>query len=184
MEGPRPREIDWAAVRERLAPRAQDPRRAERVLAERARALAAPPPRELAREALATLAVDAGGERYALPLTAVLRVELTGAVARIPGAPPGVAGVANLQGTALPLLDLPALLALPGATAERRRWSVVLGRRGPELAIAADALELVDVPRERLAPAGPRLGVTCDGRVVLDAEAILRPAAAAAPGGR
>jgi chemotaxis signal transduction protein len=105
----------------------------------------------------------------------VLRVERTGAVARIPGGPRGVAGVANLHGLPLPLVDLPALLAVPGAAAEARRWSVVLGRRGPELAVAADALELVDVPREALAPSGPRLGVTADGRVVLAAEALLEP---------
>jgi chemotaxis signal transduction protein len=152
----------------------QDPReRAARVLSARARALAARPagPRE---EVVPTLAFDAGGERYALPLAAALRVERVEAVARVPGAPVGHVGLVSLSGKPCPLVDVPALLGVPGAVAAARRWAVVLGARAAELALAADAVEIEDVPRSRLrAAGGPRLGVTADARVVLDPAALL-----------
>jgi chemotaxis signal transduction protein len=184
VERPR-REIDWAAVRERLAAaaRPRDARRAETVLAERARALATTVAAGAAAEGVAALAFDAGGERYALPLSAVLRVERSGAVARIPGAPLGVAGLVNLHGTPLALLDAPALFGVPGAApAAGRRWSVVLGRRAPEVAVAADTVEVLSIPRERLGePVAQRLGVLDDARVVLDPLALLDPAAPGPP---
>jgi chemotaxis signal transduction protein len=152
------------------------------VLAERARALAG---REQpgATDVLPTLAFDAGAERYAVPVEAVLRVERIGAVARVPGAPRGTVGLVNLHGRSCVLVDVPSLLGVPGADPSGRQWALVLGgpvagatARGCTVALAADAVRLEPVPRERLArPEGPRLGVTADARVVLDPSALLDP---------
>jgi hypothetical protein len=149
--------------------------RAERVLAARARALAAPERAE-AERMLPVAGFEAGPERYGVTLDAVLRIERIGAIARVPGAGPGVVGVLSVDGRPCPLLEVPALLGTgepsPGAG---RRWAIVLGRRTPELALAADGVDLVQVPGGLHGGAPPRLGTTSDARVVLDGAALLSP---------
>jgi chemotaxis signal transduction protein len=152
-----------------------DEQRAARVLAQRARALAAAvaSPEE---ETLDVVAFETGPERYAIALDLVLRVERVeraGAVARVPGAGPDVIGVLSIDGRPCPLVDAPALLGATAA-ATPRRWAIVLGRRTPEVAIAADAVDLLRIPRADLAGAdSPRLGTTRDARVVLDGAALV-----------
>jgi hypothetical protein len=150
---------------------------AARILAARAERLAAPPPAP-GEAALAALAFDAGAERYAVPLAAVLRVERAVGFARLPGAPPGHLGLVNLDGRPCPLVDVPALLGVPGAAPAPRKWAVVLGGRAPDVALAADAVGIEQVPLDLLGgAAGPRLGVTADARVILDPAALLGDAA-------
>lgn len=145
--------------------------RARRVLAQRARALARRPP-EPEGEPLDLVAFEAGPERYAVPVDAVLRVERVAALARVPGAGPDVIGVLSVDGRPCPLVDAPALLGGSTAVAPRR-WAIVLGERSPEVALAADAVDLLRVSRGELRPgAPPRLGVTADARVVLDGAAL------------
>lgn len=47
-----------------------------------------------------------GGARHAVPLGLVERVTLAAALTDLPGAPPGVLGVLDLQGQVLPVFDL------------------------------------------------------------------------------
>jgi chemotaxis-related protein WspB len=54
-----------------------------------------------------------GKERYALPLTSVLRVLPVAALKALPGAPPYVRGLLDLHGEALPVIDLSALAGMP-----------------------------------------------------------------------
>jgi purine-binding chemotaxis protein CheW len=56
--------------------------------------------------------VLAGGEHYALPVTAVLEIADTGQVTPVPGAPAGVLGVRNLRGQVIPVIDLATMLGL------------------------------------------------------------------------
>lgn len=144
---------------------------AARVLAARARALAAPPPAP-GEETAPIVAFDVEAERYGVTLEAVLRVERVGEVARVPGAAPEVLGLVAIDGRPCPLVDVPALLHA-GAPGGPRRWAVVLGRRAPELALAADAVDLGEAPRALLAGPGPRLGTTADARVLLASPALL-----------
>lgn len=144
-----------------------------RVLADRARRLAvrARAPREA--EDVPGLAFDVGPERYAVPLDAVLRVERLRAVARLPG---GVARLVAVDGRPCALVEVRDLLGAPASpAAEPRRWVIVLGRTTPELAVAADAVDLAALPRPALAGGGPapRLGSTEDARLVLDGAALL-----------
>jgi chemotaxis signal transduction protein len=143
--------------------------RVERVLAERTRALAVP--LEAATEqALRVVAFEVGAERYAITMDAVLRVERVGAIVRIPGAAADVIGV---DGRPCPLLDVPALLGA-AAAGPARRWAIVLGRRVPEVALAADTVDLDQVVGARLdARRPPRLGTTADARVIMDGAALL-----------
>lgn len=144
---------------------------AERVLAARARALAAPPPAP-GEEMAPVVTFDAGPERYGLTMDAVLRVERVGEVARVPGAAPEVLGLVAVDGRPCPLVDVPSLLRA-GGPGGPRRWAVVLGRRTPELALAADTVDLGAVPRALLGGAGPRLGLTADARQLLASTALL-----------
>ena len=53
-----------------------------------------------------------GGNRYALPLSAVRRVTEMGFVARVPRSPPALLGVMNQQGRVACLVDLGAMVGL------------------------------------------------------------------------
>jgi len=54
-----------------------------------------------------------GPERYALPLAAVLRVLPAARLAPLPGAPAYVAGLLDLHGAPLPVIDLSRLAGCP-----------------------------------------------------------------------
>jgi hypothetical protein len=158
----------------RAGQRETDEQRAERVLLERARALAAPAGADEEERTVPVVGFDAGPERYGVTLEAVLRIERVGAVARVPGAGPGIVGVLSVDGRPCPLLEVPALLgASAAAPGGARRWAIVLGRRAPELALAADAVDLVRVRGDLGGGEPPRLGTTPDARVVLDGTALL-----------
>jgi hypothetical protein len=80
----------------------------------------------------------------------------------------------NLDGRPCLLLDVPVLLGVATVAPAPRKWAVVLGRGTPELALAADAVGIDEVPRALLGgEPPPRLGVTADARVVLDPAALL-----------
>jgi chemotaxis signal transduction protein len=162
--------------------RETDDQRARRVLAQRARALAVPPASPPG-ESLDLVAFEAGPERFAIPVGAVLRVERVTALARVPGAAPEVIGVLSVDGRPCALVDAPALLGAARATAPRR-WAIVLGERSPEVALAADTVDLLRVLRVELSAAGPpRLGITADARVVLDGAAVTGGATPPSAGG-
>lgn len=148
--------------------------RAARVLAERARELAIPPAAP-GPEVVPVLAFEAGPERYGLTLEAVIRIERVGAVARVPGAPPEIIGVFAVDGRPCPLVDVAVLLGTSAAAGPPRRWAILIGRRAPELAVAADGIDLDEVPRADLGEEGPRLGTTADARVVVGSSHLVSP---------
>jgi len=125
--------------------------------------------------------VLAGGEHYALPVTAVLEIAEFGQVTPVPGAPSGVLGVRNLRGQVIPVIDLATMLGLaPDAESER----IVVaddGSRRAALAVTAtmDVGELGAATEEVESPylSG---AVLVDGALVgiVDVEALL---AAVAP---
>lgn len=59
------------------------------------------------------LAFHIGRERYALPLTAVLRVLPVARLKALPGAPHYVPGLLDLQGEVIPVIDLSRLAGTP-----------------------------------------------------------------------
>lgn len=67
----------------------------------------------------AYLRVTAAGEHYALPVARVLEVVETGDVTPVAGAPATIAGVRNLRGQLVPVLDLAAVLGLPRSASPR-----------------------------------------------------------------
>lgn len=84
---------------------------------------------------------------YALPAEEVTEVIRMPALARVPHAPKGLLGVANLRGVVLPVAGLRGLLDLPDAPATR---ALVLDGNAP-VALAVDSVDaLVTIAGERI----------------------------------
>jgi purine-binding chemotaxis protein CheW len=188
-----PRSIDWReiysrldraaiAVRDALNPPAQH---AQAILDERARALArvpTEPPR--ASEVLEVATFCLAEERYAIETRFVTKVMRLTDLTPIPGTPAFLAGVMNLRGEILAVLDLRPVLGLAPSAAGDPSWIVVLGDERDELALCIDAVLEVTTLRvdEVLEPTGSvasnnrpyHRGVTSDALIVLDGEALLR----------
>jgi purine-binding chemotaxis protein CheW len=92
------------------------------------------------------IAFKVAGVEYALPATVVRQLESFTGATTVPGAPDFVAGIIQIRGRVVPVVDLRARFGLPAApadeTADRR---VVVGEHG-DRAVAL----LVDVAREVL----------------------------------
>ena len=86
--------------------------------------------------------VRAGGEQYALPVEAVTEVDELGDVTPVPGAPAEVAGVRNLRGQVIPVIDLAAMLELG---TEARQERIVVAEHGDRrAALAVEQVEGVE----------------------------------------
>src|SRR5437773_10960376 len=67
-----------------------------------------------------------GGNRYALPLSAVLRVTEMSFLSRVPRAPPALLGVMSQQGRVAALIDLGPLVGLKARPARTEGRVVML----------------------------------------------------------
>ncbi len=146
-----------------------------RILDERARLLARP----LAAASTATgaelLYFSVGAEELAIEVAAVREIVPLTEVTPVPDLAAPFLGVVNHGGEILPVIDV---LALTGTatSAEAPRWLIVLGTRGPELGLAAGAVDRITPAHEAfdVVLASPILqGVTGGRRLVLRAAGIL-----------
>lgn len=184
--------IDWAEARERLAGAEESldallhppPGRERELLDERARALARPAAHPASAAGRLELVVfRLGPERYALETRYAREVARLAGLTPVPGAPPVLSGVTNLRGDVLPVFDLTSALRPGNEPAGERVWVVVVGRETPELGVLADEVDRVESlleeelrpPLETRTDAGRRWirGVTADGLVVLEGDALL-----------
>jgi purine-binding chemotaxis protein CheW len=190
---PRREVLDWNAARERLARASDDrsridPERRERILEERARALARKP------EALTTTHARPNSvevelvqfrwarEQYAIDAQFVHEVIEPSEVTRLPGAPAHLRGITNLRGEIVPVFDLRAWFEIDRSRhSDDTRW-LVLGANEPEMCLIADGVDdLVTLDPRTLhrldsdVRRGCELvqGVTSDARTVLDGAALL-----------
>ena len=95
--------------------------------------------------------VRAGGHAYGLPVASVLEVTRMVALAPLPDGPPWMAGVVDLRGLPVPVVDLAARL---GRTAQ----APVLDRRIVVTGDPADPVGLIVDDVTGVAPAGPPSG--------------------------
>jgi chemotaxis-related protein WspB len=125
------------------------------------------------------LVFQIGADRYGLPLPAVRRVLPLMALKALPGAPEAVAGLMNLHGAVIPVIDLGRLA---GAAAVARRTDtriVLVDYTGPDgavhaLGLAAERVQGVQaVDDAALAPAGVLAAPFLD-RVAGDAQGIVQ----------
>jgi len=103
-----------------------DPSVVERILQERANALAVPPKAESADDALSVVVVAVGPERYGIEITRIREVQPLHGLVGVPGAPSTWAGLVNLRGSLYPVLNLRVHLGLePGPIGSDARVVVV-----------------------------------------------------------
>ncbi|HET7502298.1 MAG TPA: chemotaxis protein CheW [Kofleriaceae bacterium] len=85
-----------------------------------------------------------GAQRYALELRWVREVVSLGFVTNVPTAPPALAGVCNLHGAILPVLDVGVLLAgVPGLPARQGDGALVVDAEGLVCALRVDQVDHV-----------------------------------------
>ena len=74
------------------------------------------------------LAFEAGGERLAIEAAKVREVVDAPRLTRLPQAPPGLIGVANIRGLALPILSTATLRGHAAGTGRRILEALQIGR--------------------------------------------------------
>jgi purine-binding chemotaxis protein CheW len=154
---------------------------AARILAERARALAAPLQSEDRVETVGAVLVAVSENRYALELGHVLAIERGVELTPVPGVPRFWSGIANVRGTLYPILDLGRYLGATASHPATERMVVLVGGAGLEIGLLVD--EVLDVTWLRADALGPSpgaargrtvvQGVTSDLVALLDLEALL-----------
>jgi len=181
--------VDWAAARARIAAAEaaldqQEPRGAqlEALLAQRAAALAPPPAAPTPADVFEALVFRLGDEQFALASSAVREVRVPTGLRKLPGAPAFVAGVLNVRGRVVTVLDLRPPLGLPASGAAAAVVLVPTPRGDVGLLTTERpalrqlrATELTDLPAGAAAGLDPGWvrGVTPDLVVVLDEARIL-----------
>lgn len=90
-----------------------------------------------------------GGQRYALPLSAVRRVTEVSALARVPRAPPALLGVMNHAGRVACVVDLGPLVGLKARPARPEGRVVLLNRARGEVGLyVAEVHGIEQLPAE------------------------------------
>jgi purine-binding chemotaxis protein CheW len=123
------------------------------------------------------------GEIYGIELERIRIVFPVKEVTHIPGAPDFIAGIINMRGEIISIVDLKKLFDLPQTSHAAHRQVIILSSPGMELGIGADqVLGVMQVRENEIQQGLPTLsgiraqylkGVTGDGMVILDGEKIL-----------
>lgn len=133
---------------------------------------------------LELIAFMLAAERYAVEVRHVAGVQTLRELAAVPCTPPFVAGIINVRGSILPVVDLRRLLDLPGRGIVDLHHVILVRDEGMEFGLLADLVEgMVRLPVSLL-QTGPQggaespgrylKGVTSDCLVVLDLEKLMR----------
>ncbi|WP_130471036.1 chemotaxis protein CheW [Candidatus Magnetaquicoccus inordinatus] len=113
----------------------------QKILRQRAEEMALPEQStEEDRQALAVVEFTLGAEHYAIELRHVREIVPFRELTPLPGVMEAIAGVINLRGEIVALLDLKRLFALPVSAADGNSRILVLRSVDRELAVLADAI--------------------------------------------
>ncbi len=128
-----------------------------------------------------------GGSRYALPAVVVARLVPPMALSRVPGVPSWVAGLGDLRGRVVPVLDLRPLLGAPVApwpsSARVLACTLPDGDRRVDVGLLADeVVGMLGITEDEVYPVPPAFGPRPEGllRGLVDVSppvAVLDPAA-------
>jgi purine-binding chemotaxis protein CheW len=185
------RTIDWEAIHRRLAVTAaaisggldHGPEETRRILEVRARAAARPPVKPDDAERLQVLAFSLAGETYGVETCHVREVCQLKDLTAVPCTPPFVAGVMNLRGQILAIVELREFFELPARGLTDLNRVIVLRGGDNELGLLADSIDGVrPVPASDLQEGLPTLtgirerflkGITGQMLAVLDGARLL-----------
>jgi purine-binding chemotaxis protein CheW len=96
---------------------------------------------------------------YALPVENVAEILRMVAIAPVPEAPHWLAGVINLRGKVIPVIDLRTRLGLPGLEVGLNTPIIVAETEGQLVGLVADSVtELLSVPLDSVEPPDARVG--------------------------
>jgi purine-binding chemotaxis protein CheW len=155
----------------------------EAMFARRAEALAAAPAAEAAGTGFEVVVFTLGRERYAFPRTQVREVRPLGQLTRLRGTPAFIAGLVNVRGRIVAVLDLRPLFGVRPDSGAAQTLVLVSHPQGDVAILATDRPAVQVLPTAELGelPAGVPSGldpsyvrgVTPDLVIVLDAERLL-----------
>jgi purine-binding chemotaxis protein CheW len=136
-----------------------------------------------AHDAEAALIVIMRDETYAMPIEDLTGVYENIPVVPVPCAPPYVAGIANIRGHIIPVMDFVNLLGMPASIQQENRTLVIASNDRLVLAFQVDSIgDVIALNRHEIAAAPINLdsqqahyiqGVLSSGVVVLNMLAIL-----------
>ena len=143
------RAIDWEAIHHRLAVAAavisgglnHGPEEVRRILEARARAAAKPPVKPDDAERLEVLAFSLAGESYGVETCHVREVCQLKDLTDVPCTPAFVAGVMNLRGRILAIVDLRQFFELPARGLTELNRIIVMRGGDDELGLLADSID-------------------------------------------
>jgi purine-binding chemotaxis protein CheW len=102
------------------------------------------------------VAFRVGDERYLLEILRVKEIVRVQAMTRMPKSPPGIAGVIDLRGVFVPIVDMRRRLDAPAETPGPRARIIVTVARGHVAGLLVDELLPVSrVPLEKIKPPPP-----------------------------
>jgi len=153
------------------------------VLRERAERAASLIQEERPEARLSALIVRLQGENYALPVELLTAVYQRVPVIPVPCVPSYVAGIANIRGHILAVLDLAVLMGLPGADTTDTQTLVVAAHEQFTSALRVDSIgETASILVESLSPVPSNLaiaradflkGILPDGTALIDLQTML-----------
>ncbi|MGH2787367.1 MAG: chemotaxis protein CheW [Actinomycetota bacterium] len=156
------------------------PGEVERVLQKRAEALARPVESDdAAIPTIEMLVLAVGAERYGIPVRRVGEVRPLGSTTPVPGLPAFWAGLINLRGALLPVLDLRRFLAVEESVFSDPPQAVVVTGQDFDVALMVDDVQGVerfratDISPSLSGASSAVLGVTTDLVSVLDIDRLL-----------
>ena len=96
--------------------------------------------------------ISMGGELFTIDLKSVREVFVVESITPVPGMPSGLAGVTNLRGTVIPLLDLRSMFGLNAVAA--LRFAVVVQHENWQAGVLVDSIpEIRTIAKDELLPA-------------------------------
>ena len=154
------------------------------ILRARAKALAREPEtRQIAAAALEVIEFGLAHERYAIEAAYVREVQPLEDLTPLPGTPPFVAGIVNVRGRILPVIDIRKFFDLPEPGIADAHRILLVHTAEMELGILADTVAGVrSVPLDTIQSSLPTLtglreeylkGVTAERLIILDVARIL-----------
>ena len=160
--------------------------RRQRTLRKRAELLGEPPTPQASEAKLEVLVCRVQDERYAVDLRELRSVQRATGLTRVPSAPPQVAGVLNVRGDLVAVLDLAATLGLASTALTPATLTLLVEvKQGVVGLLVDDVLEIRLLLPERLdrsITAGASIRGIADGSLVLlDLERLLSELALGEP---
>jgi purine-binding chemotaxis protein CheW len=109
---------------------------------------------------------------YVLPAADVLQMESYSGATKVPGAAPGVAGLVQIRGRVVPVLDLRVVFGLPAIEPTINSRVVVMTRGDRTIGLLVDsAREVLKIPAADFQPPPPVVARQTDGVVKAVAQA-------------